>query len=89
LPKRRKDASDASFMSVEMPVKRSRLVRFDVHAMTNTVLWDGKFVDCDSVVGIVIGKWVGTTTDLSSIPSGIISVTRSVLGSTQPPVQLV
>jgi len=38
-------------MSVEVPVKRIRLVRFDVLAMTNTVCWDGQFVDCDSEVG--------------------------------------
>ena len=76
-------------MSVEVPVYRSRLVRFDVLAMTDTVFWDGQFVDCDSVVGIVIGKSVGRTPDLSSILSGIKSVTRSALGTTQPPVQLV
>jgi hypothetical protein len=69
--------------------KRSRLVKSDVLAITNTVFWDGQFVDCDSVIGIVIGKWVGRTTVLSSIPSGIKSVTRSALGSREPPVQLV
>ena len=35
LPKRRQEASDAYFMSVEVPSKRSGLVRFDVLAMIN------------------------------------------------------
>jgi len=40
------------------------------------------------VVGIVIGKWVGRKADLSSVPGGIKSVTRSALGTTHRSVQL-